>query len=131
VTSRIFKNAWFGRFARKENIDDDALVEAVRRAENGLIDADLGSGVLKQRVARSGTGKSRGYRTIILFRKGERAFFVYGFAKGNRNNIRKDEEEKFKKMSGHVLSLTDAQLDELIAGGRFQEVLIDGKEISK
>jgi hypothetical protein len=110
------------RFARKESIQDDALEEAVHRAENGLVDADLGGGVLKQRIGRPGRGKARGYRVIIIFRKGEKAFFVYGFSKGERTNIRKDETELFKKMAGHVLSLSDAQLSLLVANGRFEEV---------
>ncbi len=58
---RVFKNAWFGRFARKERISFDSLWDAVERADKGLIDVDLGGGVLKQRIARPGTGKSNGY----------------------------------------------------------------------
>ena len=71
---RIFKNGWFSRFARRENIKDAVLVDAVARAERGVIDADLGGGVIKQRIARPGQGKSGGYRSIILFRKGTQAF---------------------------------------------------------
>jgi hypothetical protein len=74
---KVFKNAWFGRFARKEKISVAALLGVVLRAENGQIDADLGGGVIKQRIARPGEGKSKGYRSIVLFRKGERCFFVY------------------------------------------------------
>ena len=73
---RIFKNAWFERFARKQNISDKAIAQAIERAEQGLIDADLGGGVIKQRVARPGQGKSGGFRTVILYRTTERAFFV-------------------------------------------------------
>lgn len=73
---RIYKNAWFERFARKQRIADSALRDAVRRAEQGQIDADLGGGVIKQRIARAGQGKSGGYRTIILYRQEQRAFFV-------------------------------------------------------
>lgn len=80
---RIFKNSWFTRFARKEKISDEVLREAVQRAENSQVDADLGGGVIKQRIARPGQGKSKGYRAIILLRRGEEAFFVYGFAKGD------------------------------------------------
>jgi len=86
---RIFKNAWFAQFARKQRIADKALVDAVHRAERGLIDANLGGGVVKQRIARSGQGKSSGYRVIILYLRNERAFFVYGFAKNDRDNIDK------------------------------------------
>lgn len=57
---RVFKNAWFGRFARKEKISAEVLWEAVVRAEKGLVDADLGGGVIKQRIARPGESKSKG-----------------------------------------------------------------------
>jgi len=123
---QIFKNTWFRRFVRKEKITDKMLWEAVDRAENGQIDADLGGGVIKQRIARPGEGKSKGYRSIILFRKRQKSFFVYGFSKSDLGNIRKDEEEQFKKMAKYVLALTDAQLKELIINGQFEEVSRDG-----
>lgn len=127
---RVFKSAWFNRFVRKERILAKVLWEAVERAENGLIDADLGGGVIKQRIARLGSGKSRGYRSIILFRKGDRAFFVYGFAKSGLDNLREDEAETFKEMARRVLSLSDEQLDELMANGQFEEVMRDEQKIS-
>ena len=123
---QIFKNAWFRRFIRKEKISAEMLWDAVDRAEKGQIDADLGGGVIKQRIARLGEGKSKGYRSIILFRKGQKSFFVYGFSKSELGNIRKDEEEQFKKMAKYVLALTDAQLEELIINGQFEEVTRDG-----
>lgn len=122
---RVFKNAWFGRFARKEKIAAAALLGAVLRAENGQIDADLGGGVIKQRIARPGEGKSKGYRSIVLFRKGERCFFVYGFPNSDLGNIGVDEEALFKKMAKQVLALTDAQLSVLVANGQFEEVIQD------
>jgi hypothetical protein len=66
------------------------------------------------------------YRSIVLFRKGEKSFFVYGFPKSELGNIRDDEEERFKKMAKHVLALTDAQQGELISSGQFEEVAKDG-----
>ena len=119
---RIFESRWFQRFARKEGIEDAALREAVARAEKGQIDADLGGEVIKQRVARPGQGKSKGYRTIILFRRGARAFFVYGFAKSQRANVNEDEEDQFKEAAKHVLGLTEKQLAELLKRGGFVEV---------
>jgi hypothetical protein len=74
---RIFKTRWFARFARQQEIDDRSLCDAVARAERGLIDADLGGGVIKQRLARPNEGKSGGFRSIVLFRSGENAFFVF------------------------------------------------------
>ena len=95
------------------------------RAEHGQIDADLGSGVIKQRIARLGAGRSQGYRSIILFRQSERAFFVYGYAKSDLGNIRDDEAEQFKKMTRQVRALTDAQLQQLIATDKFEEIVKD------
>lgn len=128
---RIFKSKWFQRFARKEGIEDTALREAVKRAEKGLIDADLGGEVLKQRIARPGQGKSKGYRAIILFRHGSRAFFTYGFPKSERGNINDDEEQEFKEAAKYVLSLSDKHLAALIERGDFVEVKADEQKISK
>jgi len=90
---RVFATKEFARFARKERIGSSQLCEAVRRAGSGLIDADLGGGVIKQRVARQGQGRSGGYRTIIAFRSGDRSVFMYGFAKKSKANISDDELE--------------------------------------
>jgi hypothetical protein len=80
---RIFQSRWFQRFAWKEGITDAVLCDAIARAEKGQIDARLGGEVIKQRIARPGHGRSKGYRTIILFRHGAKAFFVYGFGKAS------------------------------------------------
>jgi hypothetical protein len=123
---RIFKNAWFERFACKQKIPDAVLRDAIRRAEQGLIDADLGGGVIKQRVARPGQGRSGGYRTLIVYRQAQRAFFVYGFAKSQQANIGDEEEAAFKQAARYVLELTDEQLAALIQNGQFSEVDDDG-----
>lgn len=128
---RIFKNAWFEQFARKQNILDKAMAQAIERAEQGLIDADLGGGVIKQRVARPGQGKSGGFRTVILYRTTERAFFVYGFAKSDRDNIDEDDEGQFRKAAGYVLGLSDEQLALLIGKAQFSEVRDHDEEIPK
>ena len=119
---RIFKSRWFERFARKEGIADALLREAVVRAGRGQIDAELGGEVIKQRIARPGQGRSKGYRTIIFFRRGEKAFFMYGFAKSQRANIADDEKEQFKEAAKHVLAVTERQLAELLRRADFIEV---------
>jgi hypothetical protein len=119
---RVYKSRWFQRFARKEEIADAVLCEAVARAEKGQIDVGLGGEVIKQRISRPGHGRSKGYRTIILFRRGARAFFVYGFAKSQRANIDDDEKAQFKEAAKHVLALTEKQLAELLKRGDFMEV---------
>lgn len=127
MTTRIFQNAWFRRFSRKRKIDDAALVDAVTRAENDLIDADLGGGIIKQRIARKGQGRSGGYRTLIVYKRGDRAFFIYGFAKKNRDNITPDELAAFRKAAGELLSLSDIQIQALISQGSLTEVRQNGE----
>ncbi len=126
---RIFKNAWFTRYCRKEKIPDAALQDAIWRANHGQIDADLGGNVIKQRIARGGRGKSKGYRTIVLFRKEDKAFFVFGFGKSDQANITKDEEARFKQMAKEVLALSDQTLTLLLERNHFEEVSPDEQEI--
>jgi len=63
----------------------------VQRAERGLVDADLGGGVIKQRVARPGQGRSGGYRVLLAYRRKTRAVFLFAFAKSERDNIDDNE----------------------------------------
>ncbi len=128
---RIFKNKWFFRFARKENIEDADLCEAIRNSEKGLIEADLGGGVIKQRIARAKEGKSGGYRSIILFRSGDKAFFVYGFTKSKRDNIRKDELTGFRALADEMLGYNEATLTRSLKSGAIVEVKCDEKTVSK
>lgn len=119
---RIFKNKWFAKFARKEGISDKKLIQAVRDVEAGNIDADYGGGVIKQRIARPQEGKSGGYRTIILFSKGDKAFFVFGFAKSELDNIDRSDVRGFKKLAKIMGSLTPSRLDGLIAKAEVEEI---------
>ncbi|PSO09666.1 addiction module toxin RelE [Sphingobium sp. AEW4] len=120
--ARIFKNGWFERFARKERITDASLREAVERAESGLVDADLGGGVIKQRVARTGQGKSGGYRTLILFRQGDRAIFAFGFAKSAQANISKADLALLRDAASEALEWSARELDRLVASGTLVEI---------
>ena len=119
---RIYKNAWFAKFARKEGLDDAMLRDAVQRADNGLIDAQLGSGLIKQRVARQGEGRSGGYRTLLFFRAGERAVFVFGFANSGMTNLDADELAVFRKAAKIVLGFSQAQIEAEVAIGAMLEV---------
>lgn len=89
-------------------------------AESGLIDADYGGGVIKQRIARLNAGKSGAYRSIILFRRGDKAFFVYGFSKSERENISKAEERDFKDLAKEVFSQSEEGLKILIQNRRIR-----------
>ncbi len=125
---RIYKSKWFVRFAKKERIADAKLCDAIGDAEKGLIDADYGDGLIKQRIARPGEGKSSGYRSIILFRKDERSFFIYGFAKNDQDNIDKSDERDFKELAAVLLNASEEQLVDLVESGKYQEVQYDGQD---
>ena len=118
----VFKTRWFARFARQELIPDASLLEAIARAERGLVDADLGGGLIKQRVARPGRGRSGGYRTIIAYRAGSKAFFLHGFAKSDRDNIGEDELIAFKKFGGRLLAADAQTLNGMFEDGSLKEV---------
>ena len=122
---QTFKTKAFARFADREGLEDAALCEAVGRARRGLIDADLGGGVIKQRIARRGGGKSGGFRAIVLFRRDELAFFVFGFAKSSRKNLRRDELEAFRMLADEMLGLTRAGLAAASANGTIIGVTCD------
>ena len=122
---RIFKTRAFGRFARKERISDAALCDAFERAERGLVDADLGGHVIKQRVARPSQGRSGGYRTLVAFRIETRAVFLHGFAKSEQDNISDDELKELRKAASEVLRWSDENVATLLEGGKWMEVMCD------
>ena len=121
---RIFKTKWFIRFARKENLSDASLCEAVNRADRGLIDAELGGGLIKQRVARLGEGRSGGYRTIVAYRTTKMAFFIYGFAKNELDNIVASDLLVMRKAARNYLQGNETELRVLMQDGELQEVYI-------
>lgn len=122
---RIYANRWFAKFAAKEKISDVTLADAVHRAESGLIDADLGSGLIKQRIAREGGGKSGGYRSILIFRSGERAIFVFAFAKSDKANLSAAELKVYRKAASIMLELGDDEIETEVEAGRLVEVQDD------
>ena len=126
---RIFQNKAFMRFAKKAGIDDAMLCEVLREAERGLIAANLGGCVIKQRIARPGQGKSGGFRTLIVFRAGDRAFFVHGFAKNEADNIGRNELVALKKLASELLAYDDKALARVVASRTLTELTCDEKTI--
>lgn len=122
---RIFKSKWFAKFARKEGISDTKLCKAVKDAEAGKIDADYGGGVIKQRIARPNEGESGGYRSVILYHRGNKAFFVYGFPKSEQKNIDDAEEQAFKELAKVTFAFSDDALAKLVKTGAYEEVKCD------
>ena len=128
---RIFKTKWFARFARKEGIDDNKLFEAVAEAEKGVSAIDLGGGLIKKRVSRSGQGKSGGYRTIIVYRIRALAIFVYGFPKSAKANLNAVELDAYKKLAQVFLGFSDQDIVKAVNAGELVEVNTHAQEIQK
>lgn len=119
---RIYATRVFYRFARSESISSERLHEAIDRANAGLIDADLGGGLVKQRVGRQRQGRSGGYRTVIAFRQCDRAVFLYGFAKNERDNIDRNDLARLKKLSAVYLAASNEDLERWCAEGELKKV---------
>lgn len=119
---RVFKTKWFTRFADKEGIDDAKLIETVHSIERGLIDADYGGGVIKQRIARDGGGKSGGYRSVVAFRSETRSIFMFAFPKSVQDNLSIVEKREYKKAAVLYLGMTEEQITTAVEAGILIEV---------
>ena len=125
---RVFKTKHFSRWMRKTGLTDRSLAQAVKEMAQGLIDADLGGGVVKKRVGFAGRGKRGGARTLVATNKGSRWFFVFGFEKRERANIQEDELEALQQIAKELLARTGQQLDKAVADGLLQEIYHDDDE---
>ena len=123
---RIFKNKAFSKWASKENLDDESLRLSVDEMNNGLIDADLGGHVYKKRIAIAGSGKSGGVRTLLVYKAGTTAYFIYGFAKNTRANIKDNELKGLKTYAGILLNYSDKELNQAVKTGALIEVINNG-----
>lgn len=124
---RIFKMKRLAKFARREGIDDRTLVESILRASAGLIDADLGGGLVKLRVARQSQGRSGGYRLIVALRIGDRAVFLYGFAKNERENIEPKELVTLRKIGAELLAADEAKIAKALRDDVLEEICRGGE----
>ena len=122
---QILKTKGLVRFARRERIADDSLKQAIDRAERGLIDADLGGGLIKLRIARPGQGRSGGFRVIVAYREQGRAVFLFGFAKNERENIDPDELQLFRLIGANWLAASAASITQAIKTGDLEEISHD------
>jgi hypothetical protein len=119
---RVFKTRSFARWALKAGLSDDALCQAVTEMSSGLIDADLGGGVVKKRVALPGRGKRGGSRTLVATNKADRWFFVFGFEKNERANINPKELQALQLVAADLLKLNAEQLNDAVRQEVLQEI---------
>ena len=111
---KIYKHRRFHRWAKSEGLSDDKLCKAVDELLQGLHDGNLGSGLYKKRIAMPGKGKRDSYRTLLAFKHGARAFFVYGFAKNTMANMSVKEEAVYKELAKELLKLDEKMLSKML-----------------
>ena len=117
----------FRRWMRRQVLRDGDLCDAVAEMTRGLIDADLGHGLLKKRVARSGAGKRGGYRVIVASRKRAPWFFLIGYAKNQKANLSSTELDHFRERSETLLSMTATGLRRAPCRGDIKEISCDAE----
>lgn len=118
---RVLKVKTFARWARKERLSDAVLRAAVDEMRYGLVDVDLGGGLIKKRVPRAGTGKRGGYRTLLAADLRERWVFLYGFAKNERSNVANDELLALRRLAQTYLAMSEATVQRLLQAGELVE----------
>jgi hypothetical protein len=114
---QAYKTKLFSRWAIKEGLSDEALLDALEEIEQGLVDANLGGHVYKKRVAIQGRGKSGGVRTLLAYKVANKAFFIYGFAKNARSNIEDKELKALKLYASTLLQYNDGELKQAVKSG--------------
>jgi hypothetical protein len=112
---------------RKTELTESALCLAVTEMSNGLIDADMGGGVLKKRVAMPGRGKSGSARTLLATNRASRWFFVFWFEKNERANVTGREVEALQQLATDLLRLSPSQLDEHVGSDALKEICHDSQ----
>ena len=119
----LYKTRPFSRLARKAGITDDALKETVEEMRKGIIHADLGSGVYKQRVAIPGRGKRGGSRVIVAANLRDRWIFVHCYLKGDKADISPGEEHAFKEFARIYLQLSDETIKTAVERGVLEVIV--------
>ena len=119
---RIFKTRVFNRWAAKVGVADSALLKVVADIEHGLIDADLGSHLFKQRVALPGRGKSTSTRVLLATQFAGALYFLFGFEKNDRHNITQRELRLYQSLASTLVALTHDQIENALKTNELKEV---------
>jgi hypothetical protein len=125
---RVFKTRHFKRWMHKTELTDAALCAAVLEMTEGLIDAELGGGVVKKRIGIAGRGKRGGARTLIATNKGSRWFFLFGFEKSDRATVSGDELEALQALASDLLALSGKELSQAVEDTTLEEICHDTKD---
>ena len=119
---RYLKTKYFARWARKADVSDKLLKEAIHEFEQRLYEVSLGHHLFKKRISLHGRGKSGGARTILFYQQEEKIVFCFGFAKNVKDNLDEDEKKILYRLSKDLLEFRPTDLDKLIQSGMLIEI---------
>ena len=114
---KVYLSRQFQKDSKKDGISDEEYKEAINKAENGLIDAVLGGGLIKQRIAKNNRGAAKGFRAIVFYKPGSHAIFLHLFRKNEKANLSRVELELYRKFAEQLDTLDETKLADLLANG--------------
>ncbi len=119
----------FSKWAAKHGVSTADLAATLNEIEAGSFEADLGGHVIKKRIRFRGQGKSGSGRTLLCFKRDDRAIFIHGYAKNEKANVSKKELVAFRRVAEILLGLSSDQIVHSVNTGTFIEVTTN-EEIS-
>ena len=119
---RVFKTRTFSRWSRRAGLPDRTPCATVAEIATGLVDANLGGNVYKKRIPMPGRGKSGGARVLVATRLAERWFFLFGFAKNERDTIDERELTALQMTAGALLDMDLRSLKKALQAGELTEI---------
>jgi hypothetical protein len=123
---RVFKAKKFAQLAKDERLSDEALCQAAQEIVAGQVEADLGKGLWKKRIAKAGMGKSGGYRLIVAYIRpnSNRVFFLSMFGKNEKENLQAKEKEAFAIVAEAYIAADDDMIEKLKVKGSIFEICL-------
>jgi hypothetical protein len=112
----------FEKWAIKNKLPRQDLTKSLTEVIGGTVEANLGGHIFKKRIAKSGQGKRGSFRTIICFKQSDRAVYLHGFSKNDKENISDKELQSLKELAAILLNMNEKELQTAISSGILVEV---------
>ena len=112
----------FSKWAKKQNILNAELENALQEVENGIYEASLGGHIIKKRIRFPNKGKRGSGRVILCYKYEDKAFFIHGFAKNEKSNLSPKELHALKEFGKVLLALSNDKIKTAIINGDLIEV---------
>ena len=120
----LYKTRPFARIAARAGLTGAALKKSAEEMSQGLIHADLGDRVFKQRVARPEWGsRGAGRIVVVVSPREDRYIFAHCYLAKDLDNIEPGEETAFRELGRLYLNLSGADMEAAVMNGLLEEIL--------